>query len=160
PLEERRTQAVYARRTVRLGADALQSSDAALGDVDAAAIARVRDEARPDPRDADELHDALLTAGFLAEDEAAATAPGLFDELAATRRATRARIPNPESQIPCVSAAAERLPELLAVHPDARLTPIVTPPASRATREWTRERAIVELVRGRLTMAGPTTAEA
>ena len=29
------------------------------------AIARVREEARPDPRDADELHDDLLTAGFL-----------------------------------------------------------------------------------------------
>jgi hypothetical protein len=25
----------------------------------------VRDEARPDPRDADELHDALMIAGFL-----------------------------------------------------------------------------------------------
>ena len=32
--------------------------------LDPAAIARVRDEERPDPRDADELHDALLTAGF------------------------------------------------------------------------------------------------
>src|SRR5213078_1684722 len=53
PLEERRTQAVYTRST---------SAESIL---DAAAIARVREEKRPDPRDADELHDALLTTGFL-----------------------------------------------------------------------------------------------
>ena len=33
--------------------------------LDADAIERVRDEERPDPRDADELHDAMVTAGFL-----------------------------------------------------------------------------------------------
>ena len=54
PLEERRTQAVYARRA----SEASSADD--LGALDAAAIERVRDEARPDPRDADELHDALL----------------------------------------------------------------------------------------------------
>ena len=57
PLEERRTQAVYARRTGDEN-----------GILDPAAIERVRDEARPDPRDADELHDALLTAGLSACD--------------------------------------------------------------------------------------------
>ncbi len=57
PLEERRTQAVYdaPRRRAAVGDD--------LGALDADAIERVRDEERPDPRDADELHDALLTAG-------------------------------------------------------------------------------------------------
>ncbi|HEY8850095.1 MAG TPA: DEAD/DEAH box helicase, partial [Thermoanaerobaculia bacterium] len=53
PLEERRTQAVSMRRA---------ADGDALSALDAAAIERVRDEARPDPRDADELHDALLTA--------------------------------------------------------------------------------------------------
>src|SRR4029077_73508 len=76
PLEERRTQAVMTRRST--------SND--LGVLDANAIERVRDEARPDPRDADELHDALLTFGFLLEDEV--DAPELFTELAASRRAT------------------------------------------------------------------------
>ena len=59
PLEERRTHAVQTRRAPasRRGSD--------LGALDAAAIERVRDEVRPDPRDADELHDALLTVGFL-----------------------------------------------------------------------------------------------
>ena len=58
PLEERRTQAVQTRR-----GDRTASGDE-LGALDRDAIERVRDEARPDPRDADELHDALLTAGF------------------------------------------------------------------------------------------------
>ena len=65
PLEERRTQAVYTRR-----AGDVSAND--LGALDLAAIVRVREEERPDPRDADELHDALLTIGFLTEDEARA----------------------------------------------------------------------------------------
>ena len=64
------------RRSRSGGAHAVQTRRATepasaddLGALDAAAIERVRDEARPDPRDADELHDALLTAGFLTGDE-------------------------------------------------------------------------------------------
>ena len=53
PLEERRTRAVALRR-------GLPDSARELGRLDPDAIARVRDEARPDPRDAEELHDALL----------------------------------------------------------------------------------------------------
>ena len=56
PLEERRTQAVQTRRAGNPGD---------VGALDAAAIERVRDEVRPDPRDVDECHDALLTCGFL-----------------------------------------------------------------------------------------------
>jgi ATP-dependent Lhr-like helicase len=63
PLEERRTQAVYTRRALEPG-----SADD-LGALDMAAIERVRAEAWPDPRNADELHDALLTSGFLTEAE-------------------------------------------------------------------------------------------
>src|SRR5207302_666420 len=52
--------------------------------------------------------------------------------------------------------AAERLPEFLAVHPqDLNFAA----PASRV-RTWTREEAIVELLRGRLSIIGPTTATA
>ena len=53
PLEERRTRAVALRR-------GLPESARELGRLDPDAIARVRDEARPEPRDAEELHDALL----------------------------------------------------------------------------------------------------
>src|SRR5688572_16501535 len=78
PLEERRAHAVQARRPADPGA--------AHGALDAAAIARVIEEARPDPRDAEELHDALLTAGVLLEAEASAA---LFSALAGSNRATR-----------------------------------------------------------------------
>ncbi len=147
PLEERRTQAVFTRRATEPG-----SGDA--GALDPGAIARVVDEARPDPRDADELHDALLTAGFLAEHEVSVPVE-LFDALAAARRATRASLPAGD-----VWVAAERLPEMNALHAALTLRPVIAPPPSRAARSWTPEEVVVEMLRGRMTIAGPTTADA
>ena len=66
PLEERRTQAVMARRWMA------PESAADLGRLDPEAIARVRTEAWPDPANAEELHDALLWLGCLSADEAQA----------------------------------------------------------------------------------------
>ena len=61
PLEERRSRAVQLRRT-------LDPRDAAaLGFLDAEAIAEVVQQAFPDVRNADEVHDALLTLGFVRE---------------------------------------------------------------------------------------------
>jgi ATP-dependent Lhr-like helicase len=148
PLEERRTQAVYTRRATELS----KSGD--LGTLDLAAIDRVRDEERPDPRDADELHDALLTAGFLTEDDAATIDAALFEELARKKRAGRVQLGAPA----LLWVTAERLPELLAVHPDIKAA--LAPPPSRAARTWTREEALIELMRGRLAILGPTTARA
>ena len=153
PLEERRTQAVYARRATE------PSAVGDLGALDGAAIDRVRDEARPDPRDADELHDALLTAGILTKEDGASIAAELFDRLIADRRVTVA-VAQPFRAAEPLWVAAERLPELLAVHPDATIDPIVAAPPSRAARVWNREEAIVELVRGRLALTGPVTAAA
>jgi ATP-dependent helicase Lhr and Lhr-like helicase len=138
PLEERRTQAVQTRRA---------GSPDEMGALDATAIDRVRDEVRPDPRDADELHDALLTSGFLLESE---VERAWADELAACQRATRVCIGRTTMWV-----AAERLPEILAVHAGASLDPVITAPASRATRTWTRAEALVELLRGRMAVAGP-----
>jgi ATP-dependent Lhr-like helicase len=149
PLEERRTQAVYARRAGEPGG----ADD--LGALDADAIDRVRDEARPDPRDADELHDAMLGAGFLTMVDAREIPASLFAELVAGRRTCQFTIVNLQLWV-----AAERLPELRAVHPTATGDPAIEPPASRAARVWTRDRAIVELLRGRVAVVGPTTAEA
>src|SRR3954454_8324518 len=59
PLEERRTQAVMARRWLS------PESAADLGRLDPEAIARVRGEAWPDAASAEELHDALLWLGCL-----------------------------------------------------------------------------------------------
>src|SRR4029077_20216755 len=54
PLEERRTQAVMARRWLTA------ESASELGRLDPEAIVRVQREAWPDPTNAEELHDALL----------------------------------------------------------------------------------------------------
>ncbi len=143
PLEERRTRAVQTRRA---------GSPGDVGALDAAAIERVRDEVRPDPRDLDECHDALLTCGFLFQDEADRT---WLAALATTRRATRVSTPNISRSI---WVAAERLPEWLAVHPGSQLDPLVEAPPSRAARTWTSEAALVELVRSRLAILGPITA--
>jgi ATP-dependent Lhr-like helicase len=56
--------------------------------------------------------------------------------------------------------AAERLPELGAVHADLTIEPVIEAPPARAAKSWTRGDAIVELLRGRLAIVGPTTAEA
>jgi len=144
PLEERRAHAVQTRRA----ADPAIDEHAAL---DPSAIARVRDEARPDPRDSDELHDALMTASFLIPSELGEDAAPLFRALVDARRA---------AELNGLWVAAERLPELLAMVPDAVLAGNPATPAARAGRRWTREDALAEIVRGRLTIAGPTTAQA
>ena len=59
PLEERRTQAVMTRRAGE------PSSAGDLGALDPAAIERVRDEVRPEPVDSHEMHDVLMSAGFV-----------------------------------------------------------------------------------------------
>ena len=155
PLEERRAHAVQSRRA---GAPSTE-----FGALDASAIARVRDEARPDPRDADELHDVLLTVGYLSDGEVADTgttagaeAPAL---LTRAGRVTRAHVASGFSR-KSMWVAAERLPEVLALHPAATLEPPIAAPPSRAQRRWTREDALVELLRGRLSITGPVTAAA
>jgi ATP-dependent Lhr-like helicase len=151
PLEERRTRAVLTRRAGDAGE---------YGRLDPHAIARVRDEERPTPRDPEELHDALLTAAFLTGDEATCLDATHFDTLTAARRAARVALPSAPGSMPrMIWMAAERLGEIRALHPD--LPPFdAEPPPSRAARSWTRDAALVEIVRGRLGILGPTTAAA
>jgi ATP-dependent Lhr-like helicase len=79
PLEERRTRAVQLRQT--LGTDVTGGE----GMLDAAAIDQISAESWPEARDADELHDALLT---LVRMRPADEWQEFFDELAATGRAS------------------------------------------------------------------------
>jgi ATP-dependent Lhr-like helicase len=148
PLEERRAHAVYARRANE------PSTVGELGALDAEAIARVRAEQRPDPRDADELHDELLSTGFLTPDDLAAIGDSFLSHLVDSARATRATI-----GAGAIYVAAERLPELRAIHPDLTIDPDIAPPARRSERSWTREDAIAELLRGRMTILGPVGAD-
>ena len=149
PLEERRTHAVYSRRSTG------PSAASEIGALDANAIARVRDEARPDPRDADELHDAIVIAGFVPVDETHSVPTGFFDQLSCAGRAAAVQSGRVSGWV-----AAERIPEWVAVHPDSSFNPTIVPPAARAARDWSRAEAIVELLRGRLAIVGPTTAAA
>jgi ATP-dependent Lhr-like helicase len=174
PLEERRAHAVQTRRALE------PSSADDLGALDPAAIERVREETWPDPRDADEMHDALLVVGFLADREVSDEQDGkggtdgkdgtdgmggmvgeevlqwtdMFAELEGARRAGRVRWGERAWW-----AAAERLPEMLAVHADATVDPEgFAPPAG--VEQPDRETAVREQLRGRLAIVGPTTARA
>ena len=153
PLEERRAQAVQSRRASE------PSSRDDLGALDCRAIERVRSEARPEPRDAAELHDSLLTAGFLTQQEVARAPSAFIDELAVARRAAAVMIPDTSlASGDRVWLAAERLPEIQAVHPRAHVADGIEPPPARAARPWRRDHAVVELLRSRLSIAGPATA--
>jgi ATP-dependent Lhr-like helicase len=101
PLEERRTQAVRVRRWL----DPETASD--LGALDAAAIARVREEAWPEAENPDELHDALLTLAFITADEGRRSGwEPLFDRLAEAGRATLLTVPRQRRQAaPAIAAA-------------------------------------------------------
>jgi len=166
PLEERRTQAVRVRRWL----DPETASD--LGALDAAAIARVREEAWPEAESPDELHDALLTLAFVTADEGRRSGwEPLFDRLVEAGRATLLTVPRPRPQVHPPAAAgaagptdlvglwvaAERLTLVTALHPDAVPAPAIVPPPRHA-REWPPEEAAVEVVRGRLQALVPTTA--
>src|SRR5438552_2811558 len=150
PLEERRTQAVITRR----GLDVKTAEE--LGKLDQAAIDRVKDEAWPEVGSADELHDALLVMGAIPNAEVGtrnAEQQVYLDELARSGRAgTLLREPR-------LCVAAERLPMLEAVFPGAKCEPALSAPERDRARTWTREDALRELVRGRLEVVGPTTAE-
>jgi ATP-dependent Lhr-like helicase len=150
PLEERRTRAVFQRRWL----DPETAGD--MGKLDQAAIDRVRDEVWPEPRNADELHDALVELGFVTEPEGASWQE-FFAELNSNRRAAVMSTGTPAPARLWV--AAERLPQLQAVYPNAQLQPPIVAPESVARTPWAVEDALVEIIRGRLEGLGPVTAD-
>jgi ATP-dependent Lhr-like helicase len=150
PIEERRTQAVMARRW-------LQPEQAAdLGRLDPEAIARVKAEAWPDAASADELHDALVWLGFLSNQEAEANSdwPGCLAELAEQKRAAVIEVAGSPLWI-----AAERLSLFRALWPSLTTTPALSAPIGY-DKPIPSELALLEIVRGRLEGLGPVTAQA
>jgi ATP-dependent Lhr-like helicase len=150
PLEERRTQAVQTRRW--------NDSDSAddLGRLDPEAIAAVRDEAWPQVRDADEMHEALSLLGFVTADEVADN-QGWNERLQVLANNGRATLLTIERQI---WTSAEKLPLWQTLHPSASMQPAISAPAEYAAQAWTREDALLELVRHRLGGVGPITVTA
>ncbi len=152
PLEERRTQAVQNRRYT----DPESADD--VGQLDADAIASVRDEAWPQPRNADEMHEALGMLGGVSDDEVAAQADWKkwLTALAKAGRATRLLLDGKGRSARGVWVAAERLPLLQAIAPEAPMQPTITAPAD-AERPDDRDAALCELLRSRLGGLGPVT---
>jgi ATP-dependent Lhr-like helicase len=147
PAEERRTLAVQSRRYMSV------DEAAELGRLDAAAIDRVRREAWPDARNADELHDALVVLGCVSEEELSRS--GWTEEFARLVTDGRAvRLSRPSGLRLCCST--ERLAELRLVYPDGRCDP---PADALESSIADRESALREIIRGRLEGLGPVTAD-
>ena len=131
-------------------------SAADLGALDPEAIARVRAEAWPEVRDADELHDALVVLGFVTAAEGARVAAGqrLFDEL--VRSGPRVR----GARTPARGLLGRGRAPRAARGGSSRVAGLA-PPLDAAARTrpepWRREEALREIVRGRLEGVGPTT---
>ena len=151
PIEERRTRAITLRR-------GLPENARDLAALDADAIAAVADEAWPQPRSAEEVHDTLLGVVAIDERAVANSMDGdwtdWFEELRAAGRAAAietgdSRIWFPVEQIAAVRPLYEGAP-----------IPAVDVP-SRATLPCEhREAARIRLLRGHMEIAGVTTAAA
>jgi ATP-dependent Lhr-like helicase len=141
PLEERRTRAVALRR-------GLPETARDLGRLDPDAVARVREEARPDCRGAEELHDLLLELAVFRPEPAY---EAWFRELADAGRAARVLTGAGPLWFP-----AEQRPRVQALFPGAPIEPDVRVPAGLATTA-DEEEARVFTVRGHLARLGPCT---
>jgi ATP-dependent Lhr-like helicase len=149
PLEERRARAVSLRRTDPwLGRE--------FGQLDASAIEEVRRQAWPDIRNADELHDFLLSLCVLPLDQGS----GLEDfagALIAAGRATTAVWVTTESETRAW-VAAERCDLVRLCVPGVRYVPPVSIPLEFVEKITSEEEAFRKLVQGWLDAIGPTTA--
>ncbi|WP_295943543.1 DEAD/DEAH box helicase [uncultured Xanthomonas sp.] len=152
PLEERRTQAVHSRRY-----QDPHSADE-LGQLDPQAIDAVREEAWPQPRSRDEMHEALLTLGVVSVDEAAAQPQWRqwLDELAADARATC--LHGVDGAAAALWVTAEALAAVAPLYPQASARPAIASPEGYAVADWDRDSALRELLRCRLAGLGPVTA--
>jgi ATP-dependent Lhr-like helicase len=145
PLEERRARAVSLRRT---------DPDLAggLGALDPEAIAEVRAQSWPDVRDADELHDALLSLGLVPQSDVdAAGWEALAAELVRDGRATWGRGGAVHALV-----AAERVGLARAIEPGLRCEPPLA--FSGPLDAVEREAALGTLAGGWLEVLGPVTA--
>ncbi|WAN08475.1 DEAD/DEAH box helicase [Stutzerimonas balearica] len=141
PLEERRTQAVLARRW----SEPQGSED--MGALDAEAIAAVREQAWPEVRSCDEMHEALVGLGCLAESELQDGWHAWLQTLAQGGRATCLAVAEGRS----LWVARERLALLRRLYPNAPAEPALDVPACADDEDA----AGVELLRARLSGFGP-----
>ena len=129
---ERRARAVATRRS--LSVEDVRD----LGRLDAGAIAQVVAEAQPLVRNADELHDTLLSRILIPVEEGSEWS-GWFADLIRCGRATLVTFSAQTLQEEATRsvhawAATERVPAVLAAFPDAVLAPAIVVPAGREDR--------------------------
>jgi len=144
PLEERRARAVSLRRTD-------PELSGGVGALSSAAIQEVREDAWPDVRDADELHDHLLSLFLLPEEDAAAWSE-LVEALFAGGRVLRAAWGSGDV-IRHGFVAAERVAMARAVYGD--LTVEGTGITGKA---WDPDEALKAMIGGWMACLGPVTA--
>ncbi len=151
PLEERRTRAVMLRRS-------LPDDARDLGALDPEAIAEVVQDSWPDVRDADELHDVLLSLGALPAQEGERSGwEKHFRALVSDERATVYARPG----APPLWVAAERVALARAALPGGALAPSLPLLGLPALADAASpEQARAALTRARLEVSGPTTAAA
>ncbi|MDE1181639.1 DEAD/DEAH box helicase [Paraburkholderia sp.] len=149
PIEERRTQAVLNRRWT----DPQSADD--LGALDADAIGAVREEAWPEVRNADEMHEALTGLACITDAEAQRDQawPALLSALASSGRAMRIQVADNH----VLWAPVERVTSMQALYPDIPFEPPLRAPKGY-TASWLADDALVDIVRARLTGFGPETA--
>ena len=144
PLEERRTRAVQLRRGLPVDA-------ADLSRLDPSAVERVRAEARPEPRNPDELHDTLMS---LVVSRPVAEWRAHFDALVQAGRAATLRIGDTRLWV-----ATEQRPAAGTLFPGAAFIPGAPPPVAIASKPPPgAEEAATSVVRGHLDALGPVTA--
>lgn len=160
PLEERRARAVEMRRVL---------PDAVLGEIgrlDPAAISEVCDDAWPDVRDAEELHDALLTLTALPAcpkedaqvnnrlrakfEESLPRWNAFFAQLRGERRAALAQVDSRTFWV-----ATERIHTFMEIFPTAHFEAVLPDVESRPV---SLEDALLALVTGWIAHLGPVTA--
>jgi ATP-dependent Lhr-like helicase len=146
-LPERRARAVSTRRSLTV------DSVSDLGRLDPLAIEQVASEAQPVVRNADELHDVLLTRIVVPDDEMEDWR-GWLEELILQRRATSVTATGGVT----VWTAAERIPAVLAMFPGTPLAPEIQVPDG-VRLEWNNVDGRVATMRGLLETSGPLTHE-
>ncbi|MHB8439289.1 MAG: DEAD/DEAH box helicase, partial [Acidimicrobiales bacterium] len=148
PLEERRTRAVTLRRGLPLQATA-------LGELDPAALARVRDEAAPDVRTPEDLHDLLLSVLLL---RGRPEWSPFFEALAAQGRALAVdpgRTDRTTGQPATLWCARERRAWAEALRSDA----VFAPDLAWDDGPVDEDEAAAQAVRGQLEISGPVTVD-
>ncbi len=142
PLEERRSRAIQLRRGLPV-----EARD--LARLDADAIQRVRDEVKPEPRDADELHDLLMTVTAMRPN---AQWQSWFEELVEDGRAVMVRVGDLD-----LWSTTERRPAAELLFPQAVVEPDHRSPVAPAPLD--RSAAIAEMLKGHLEFLGPSTVQ-